>query len=209
MARSYDILAHHPVNEKRRQKGLKPANSAWLWSPGKNPSLPSFKEKWGLDATVISAVDLIKGIGICAGAKVPNIEGATGNVHTNYEGKAKAAIDAFSNGDDFVFVHVEAPDECGHQGNYEEKVLSLELIDSKIAAPVLEYLKGQGDFRVLVMPDHPTPLATMTHSAEAVPYLIYDSRKEEKGADSFTEEKVKDGKYIEHGPSVMDMLLEK
>ena len=209
MKKSYDILKDHPVNKERVAKGERPANSIWLWGEGRKPSLENFYEKNGVKGAVISAVDLLKGIGICAGMEIPEVKGATGYIDTNFEGKAAAAIECFEKGCDLVYIHVEAPDECGHRGEAENKVKAIELIDSKIAAPVLEYLKGQGDFRVLVMPDHPTPLATMTHSAEAVPYLIYDSRKEEKGADSFTEEKVKDGKYIEHGPSVMDMLLEK
>ncbi len=211
MKKSYDILAHHPINEKRRERGLKPANSAWLWSPGKNPSLPSFKEKWGLDSTVISAVDLIKGIGICAGANVPDIEGATGNVHTNYKGKADAAISAFENGDEFVFVHVEAPDECGHRGEIENKVLSIENIDKKILLPVYEYLKGTGeDFKILCLPDHPTPLCIRTHSREPVPFMLYSSKEEHDGVESLTEDSAL-GKefYIPDGTKLLDMMIEK
>ena len=211
MRRSYDILAHHPINEDRRKRGLKPANSAWLWSPGKNPSLPSFKEKWGLDSTVISAVDLIKGIGICAGAKVPNIEGATGNVHTNYEGKADAAIKAFRDGDDFVFVHVEAPDECGHRGEVENKVLSIENIDARILRPVYEYLCSCGeDFKILCLPDHPTPLAIRTHSREPVPFMMYSSKDEFSGVDTLTEQTAEDKEfYIPDGTRLLDMMIEK
>ncbi len=211
MRRSYDILAHHPINEQRRKKGLKPANSAWLWSPGKNPSLPSFKEKWGLNATVISAVDLIKGIGICAGAKVPCIEGATGNIHTNYKGKADAAIKAFSDGDDFVFVHVEAPDECGHRGEIENKVLSIEYIDQKILLPVYEYLKSTGeDFKILCLPDHPTPLSIRTHSREPVPFMMYSSREDYSGVDTLTEATAEAKElYIPDGTKLLDMMIEK
>ncbi len=211
MRRSYDILAHHPINEDRRKRGLKPANSAWLWSPGKNPSLPSFKEKWGLDSTVISAVDHIKGIGICAGAKVPDIKGATGNVHTNYEGKAEAAIKAFSDGDDFVFVHVEAPDECGHRGEVENKVLSIEYIDSRILKPVYEYLKSTGeDFKILCLPDHPTPLAIRTHSREPVPFMMYSSCEDQCGVDSLTEASAEAKEfYIPDGTKLLDMMIEK
>ena len=132
MKKSWDILDHHPINEARRKKGLRPANSIWLWSPGKKPSLPSFKEKWGLNGAVISAVDLIKGIGLCAGMKSIDVEGATGNVHTNYNGKADAAIKSFENGYDYVYIHVEGPDECGHRAEADNKVLSIELIDQKI-----------------------------------------------------------------------------
>ena len=211
MKSSYDVLAHHPINEARRARGQKPANSAWLWSPGKNPSLPSFKEKWGLDATVISAVDLIKGIGICAGTKVPDIEGATGNVHTNYKGKADAAIKAFSDGDDFVFVHVEAPDECGHRGEVENKVLSIEYIDDRILRPVYEYLRSTGeDFKILCLPDHPTPLAIRTHSREPVPFMLYSSKEEHDGVESLTEQSAEDKEfYIPDGTRLLDMMIEK
>ena len=211
MKRSYDILAHHPVNEARRARGLKPANSAWLWSPGKNPSLPSFKGKWGLDATVISAVDLIKGIGICAGAKVPDIEGATGNVHTNYKGKADAAIDAFKNGDGFVFVHVEAPDECGHRGEIDNKVLSIEYIDDRILRPVYEYLLSTGEeFKILCLPDHPTPLSIRTHSREPVPFMMYSSTEALDGVDTLTEDTAEAKEfYIPDGTHLLDMMIGK
>ena len=136
MKASYDILNDHPVNVARRARGLKPGNSIWLWGPGKKPQLPSFKEKWGLNASVISATDLIKGIAICAGMNSIDVEGVTANVHTNYTGKANAAIDAFKNGSDYVYIHVEAPDECGHRAEIDNKVLSIELIDKKILKPV-------------------------------------------------------------------------
>lgn len=211
MRRSYDILAHHPINEKRREKGLKPANSAWLWSPGKKPSLPSFKEKWGLNATAISAVDLIKGIGLCAGMNVPDIEGATGNIHTNYKAKADSAIKAFSEGDDFVFVHVEAPDECGHRGEIDNKVLSIEYIDKKILLPVYEYLCSTGeDFKIMCLPDHPTPLEIRTHSREPVPFMIYSTKADECGVDTLTE-KTAEAKefYIPDGTKLLDIMIEK
>ena len=209
MKKSYDILNHHPVNEARRARGLKPANSIWLWSPGKKPQLPSFSDKWGLKGAVISAVDLIKGIGICAGMKSFDVEGATGNVHTNYEGKAQAAIDAFKDGYDYVYVHVEGPDECGHRAELENKVLSIELIDKKILAPVYEYLKGCGeDYKIMVLPDHPTPIRIRTHSIDPVPFMIYDSRKVEDGVDKFSEESAaaKDN-YIANGYTLMDCLV--
>ena len=209
MKKSYDILKDHPVNKARTARGERPANSIWLWGEGRKPALENFYEKYGVKGAVISAVDLLKGIGICAGMEISEVEGATGYIDTNFDGKAQAAIDCFKKGCDLVYIHVEAPDECGHRGETENKVKAIELIDSKIAAPLLEYLKSQGDFRVLVMPDHPTPLSTMTHSAQAVPYLIYDSRKEEKGAPSFTEANAEKGKYIENGPDVMGILLEK
>ena len=209
MKRSFDILNHHPVNEARRARGQRPANSIWLWSPGKKPQLPSFKEKWGLNAAVISAVDLIKGIGICAGMKTYDVEGATGNVKTNYKGKAEAAIDAFKNGCDYVYIHVEAPDECGHRAELENKVLSIELIDEKILAPVYEYLKNSGeDFRILILPDHPTPVRLRTHTINPVPFMIYDSGKDHDGVDHFSEESAeKKNNYIPSGHTLMEILV--
>ena len=209
MKASYDILKDHPINVARKARGLKPGNSIWLWSPGKKPQLPSFSDKWGLKGAVISAVDLIKGIGICAGMKSFDVEGATGNVHTNYDGKAQAAIDAFKDGYDYVYVHVEGPDECGHRAELENKVLSIELIDKKILAPVYDYLKECGeDFKIMILPDHPTPIRIRTHSIDPVPFMIYDSRKNENGVDTFCEESAsKTGLYIENGYTLMDILV--
>ena len=211
MKESYDILKDHPVNLARKAKGLKPANSAWLWSPGKKPQLPSFKEKWGLNAAVISAVDLIKGIGLCAEMQSIDVEGATGNVHTNYDGKANAAIEAFKNGIEYVYVHVEGPDECGHRAEIENKVKSIELIDQKILAPVLEYLKASGDdYKIMILPDHPTPLHLRTHTIDPVPFMIYSSQKQESGVNTFTEESAKEtGLYVPNGFTLMDLLIEK
>ncbi len=181
------VLDRHPVNEARRARGLKPANSPWLWSPGKKPALPLFSAKWGLTPAVISAVDLIKGIGVCAGCDVISVEGATGNFETNYRGKAEAAIRAFRD-HDFVYIHVEAPDECGHQGRPDLKTASVEKIDAEILGPVYGYLKECGEaFRILVLPDHPTPIETRTHSIEPVPFFIYDSSRDEDGVDVYTE----------------------
>ena len=209
MKRSYEILKNHPVNIARKEKGLKPANSAWLWSPGKKPQLPSFKEKWGLNGVVISAVDLIKGIGLCAGMRSIDVEGATGNVHTNYEGKANAAIQAFKDGADYVYVHVEGPDECGHRAEIDNKVLSIELIDKKILAPVYEYLKNSGDdFKIMVLPDHPTPLAIRTHSITPVPFFIYSSLGDVEGVEAFNEFTAKaTNNYISKGHTLMDILV--
>ncbi len=188
MKKGYAVLKDHPVNKARIAAGKKPANSPWLWSPGTRPALPSFSEKWGVKASVISAVDLIKGIGKCAGMEVINVDGATGNYHTNYTGKANAAIDAYKRGQEFVYVHVEAPDECGHRGELENKILSIGKIDELILSPILEYFKECGeDFAILVLPDHPTPLEIRTHSHEAVPYFLYDSRNEVSGVSHFTE----------------------
>ena len=208
MKKSYDILNHHPVNEARRARGLKPANSAWLWSPGKKPQLPSFKQKWGLDACVISAVDLIKGIGLCAEMKSIDVEGATGNVHTNYDGKANATINAFKDGADLVYIHVEAPDECGHRAEIDNKVLSIEKIDAEILAPVLSYLKDCGeDYRIMILPDHPTPIFMRTHTSDPVPFLIYDSQTESCGVSTFDEETASaTGYYVENGYRLMELL---
>lgn len=209
MKDSYDILKDHPVNKARKERGLRPGNSIWLWSPGKKPQLPSFKEKWGLDATVISAVDLIKGIGICAGMTSVDVEGATGNVHTNYDGKAAAAIKAFKDGADYVYVHVEGPDECGHRAETDNKVLSIELIDKKILSPVYEYLLGTGeDFKIMVLPDHPTPVRLRTHTITPVPFFIYSSADEKQGVERFDEENAeKTGVYISDGYTLMDILV--
>ncbi len=208
MRKSYDILKDHPVNQSRKARGLKPANSAWLWSPGKKPQLPSFKEKWGMDAAVISAVDLIKGIGLCAEMKSIDVAGATGNVHTNYDGKAAAAIDAFKNGADLVYVHVEGPDECGHRAEIENKVKSIELIDQKILSPVYKYLCEAGeDFKIMVLPDHPTPICRRTHTMDPVPFFIYSSESDVKGCDTFNEFTAKDmGFYVENGYTLMELL---
>ena len=208
MKKSYDILNRHPINEARRARGLKPANSAWLWSPGKKPALPSFKEKWGLDGTVISAVDLIKGIGLCAKMRSVDVDGATGNVHTNYSGKADAAINAFKDGADFVYVHVEGPDECGHRAETDNKVLAIEQIDQKILAPVYEYLKASGEaFKIMVLPDHPTPIRIRTHSIDPVPFFMYSSEKVHGGADSFSEASAAaTGVYIPEGHTLMELF---
>ena len=210
MKESYEVLNHHPVNEARRARGLKPANSAWLWSPGKKPRLPDFTEKWGISGTVISAVDLIKGIGLCAGMKSIDVEGATGNVHTNYDGKAQAAVEAFQGGADLVYVHVEGPDECGHRAETENKVLSIELIDQKILKPVYKYLLATGeDFKILVLPDHPTPIEIRTHSREPVPFFLFDSRKDGAGVDTFTETAAgQTGLYIPDGFTLLDRVIE-
>lgn len=209
--KSFEVLEHHPVNELRRARGLKPANSIWLWSPGKKPALPSFFNKWGLDGSVISAVDLIKGIGLCAGMESIDVEGATGNVHTNYKGKADAAIDAFKRGRDFVFVHVEGPDECGHRAELENKITSIERIDSEILKSVVEYLRSTGeDFRIMILPDHPTPISMRTHAMDPVPYMIYSSDRETKnGAKSFCEKDVSaSGTYLSDGCGLLNLFTE-
>lgn len=175
MKKSYDLLSNHPVNLERKKRGLNPANSIWLWGEGTKPNLSSFEEKYHVKGSVISAVDLIKGIAIGAGLESIDVEGVTGNVHTNYKGKADAAINSLlEDGKDFVYVHLEGPDECGHQQDMEGKIKSLELIDEKIIIPIKEALDARGeDYKILVMPDHPTPLRIRTHTMNPVPYMIY------------------------------------
>ena len=211
MIKSYDILKDHPVNLKRRAEGKNEANSIWLWGEGRKPQLENFFEKNGVKGSVVSAVDLLKGIGICAEMETPEVAGATGYIDTDFEGKTKAGIESFKNGADLVYLHFEAPDECGHRGEAENKVKAIELIDSRSLKIMLEYLDNCGDdYRILIMPDHPTPLETMTHSSAPVPYMIFDSRKALGGAESFTEKASSEsGIFVEHGPAIMDKLLEK
>ena len=210
MKKSYDILKDHPVNLKRRAAGKNEANSIWLWGEGTKPVLQNFKEKNGVSAAIISAVDLLKGIGICAEAETPEVKGATGYIDTDFEAKTNAGIDAFKRGVDLVYLHFEAPDECGHRGEAENKVKAIEMIDSRSLKLMLGYLENCGDsYRILIMPDHPTPLETKTHSNKPVPYLIFDSTKAQNGADSFTEEAAaKTGNFVAHGPDIMNKLLE-
>lgn len=209
MRASYDVLNEHPVNIARRERGLRPANSAWLWSPGKKPSLPSFFDKWHMRGAVISAVDLIKGIAICAEMTSIDVPGATGNIDTNYTGKAEAAIQAFEDGYEFVYVHVEAPDECGHRAEAANKTRAIELIDEKILKPVYEYLSGCGDdFKIMVLPDHPTPVELRTHSSEPVPFMVYSSKKSANGVTGFSEHTAEaTGLFIPEGFKLLEYLF--
>lgn len=209
MKRSYDLLKHHPVNLKRMEKGLRPANSLWFWGEGVRKDLMPFEKKYGLKGAMISAVDLLKGIGKFTGMEVINVPGATGYIDTNFSGKADAAINALKNGNDFVYIHVEAPDECGHRFEIENKVKSIELIDELILGPILRAFEGE-DIKILICPDHPTPLALKTHTNAPVPYLIYDSRKKNNGVDRFDEESAeKTGIFVKVGHTLMDRFLEK
>lgn len=210
MRKSYDLLKDHPVNLERIKRGKRPANSIWLWGEGTKPALDSFYEKFSKKGSMISAVDLLKGIAICAKMNSVDVDGATGYIDTNFEGKCEAAINEFKNGQDLVYIHVEAPDECGHRGEAENKVRSIELIDEKILTPVVEFLRSYDDFAVLVCPDHPTPLCIKTHSSDPVPYLIYSSRGEINGVEAFTEKTAEStGNYIEKGFEMMDYFLTK
>ncbi len=209
MKKSYEILKNHPVNIARVAKGLRPANSIWLWGEGKKPQLEDFKAKNGVSGTVISAVDLLKGIGICANMNVPDVPNVTGYIDTDFSAKVNAAINAFNSGSEMVYLHFEAPDECGHRCEPENKVRAIELIDEKVLGGILPYLNKTGDYRILIMPDHPTPLVTKTHSSEPVPYMIFDSRKNLNGPNTFTEKSAaQTGLVVEHGPDIMAKLLE-
>jgi 2,3-diphosphopglycerate-independent phosphoglycerate mutase len=211
MRDSYEYLSAHPVNLNRVRRGLRPANSVWLWGQGKRLALPSYKEKYGLSGAVISAVDLIKGIGISAGLKSIDVEGATGVIDTNYEGKAMAAVNALKDGMDFVYVHVEAPDECGHRHEIENKVKSIEYIDSRLVAVVLKEMDCFGDdYSVMVLPDHPTPLSLRTHTNAPVPFAIYTkgSHMANPNCAGYDEaEAAKTGLYVAVGHTLMDMFL--
>ncbi len=209
MVKSYDILKDHPVNKARIAKGLRPANSIWLWGEGKRPSLPRFDEKYGIKGSVISAVDLIKGIGILAGLRNIEVEGATGNIHTNFLGKAQAALKELESGQDFVYLHVEAPDECGHRNEIENKVKSIELIDEQIVGTLLKGMEKYDDYRIMILPDHPTPLSLMTHTSEPVPFLMYQkSKPKDTGVESYSEDQAKNtGVYFAEGYKLMDYFL--
>ncbi len=210
MKKSQAILANHPVNRERIAKGLRPATSIWLWGQGKKPNLSGFYEKYKLHGSVISAVDLAKGLGICAGLKVIEVPGATGNVHTNFKGKARAALDAFKEGQDFVYLHIEAPDEAGHRGEIENKILSIEKIDGEVLGPILAELPMiDPEYRILVLPDHPTPLALKTHVSDPVPFIIYQSNKPlESGIVSYDETSAsQSGILIEKGFTLMDRFI--
>ena len=212
MVRSYDILKDHPVNVKRRAEGKNPANSAWFWGAGTRPALTSFEEKNGVRGAMISAVDLLKGIAAGSGMHNITVEGANGGLNTNYRGKGEAAVKALAeDGYDFVYVHIEAPDEMGHQGSVADKIASIEYIDEQVIGPVAEALKKGGmDFRMLVMPDHPTPVRVRTHTADPVPYMIYDSAHPEQGQASYSEKTGKmSGIFIEEGYRLIDRLLQR
>lgn len=188
MKKSYEVLKNHPVNVERRKKGLNTADSIWLWGQGTKPATPDFRKEYGLKGAVISAVDLLFGLGRCSGLETIEVEGATGNKHTNFKAKAEAAIKAFKDGTDYVFIHLEAPDECGHQGDTQGKVFSIEQIDECVLKPIFEYLKENKqntseDFHVMILPDHPTPVAVRTHVSEPVPFMLYKSEDEKTNND--------------------------
>ena len=208
MKRSYEILNNHPINLARAARGLKKANSLWFWSPGKKPSLPLFTERTGLRGSVICAVDLIKGIGLCAGMSVPAVEGATGTLNTNYAGKAAMALEELKK-NDLAYIHVEAPDECGHQGKIADKIKAIESIDEFIVRPVMKELDKRGEhYRIMLLPDHPTPIALRTHVREPIPFVIYDSVSHPlSGVDSYDDFSGKNGVFVSEGDKLIDLFI--
>lgn len=208
MNASYDILKNHPVNQARIAAGKRPANSIWLWGEGKKPALPSFERLRGIKGGVVSAVDLIKGIGGCAGMEVAEVPGATGYIDTNFEGKANAAVELLHR-NDFVYLHLEAPDECGHRNEPENKVKSIELIDQLVLPILLKGLAAYPDYKIMILPDHPTPIVTRTHAKDPVPYLIYHKNAPKQGVASINEETaMATGNLNEYGPGLIEQLLE-
>ena len=211
MKKSYDILNQHPLNVERAKKGLNKANSIWFWGAGTKPCLTSFEEKTGKKGVMISAVDLLKGIAIGAEMKVIEVEGADGTLHTNYEGKAQAAVDALlKDGYDFAYIHVEAPDEMGHQGSLERKLQAIEFLDERVIKVVKEQMDASGEaYRMLITPDHPTPIEIRTHSSEPIPFLLYDNTKEQRRIGFYNErEALESGLVIERGYEMIEKLLE-
>ena len=209
MKESYEFLKDHPVNKKRASEGKRPANSIWLWGEGKRPALSPFEQLYGIKGAVISAVDLLKGIGKCAKMETPEVEGATGYIDTNFEGKARAAVEALKNGCDFAYIHLEAPDECGHRREPENKVKSIEMIDSRVLPIVLDGLEEYDDYKIMILPDHPTPIVTATHAPDPVPFMIYQKSKPHKGVETVNEETAKaTGLFLNSGVELMKKFLE-
>lgn len=212
MKKSYEILVSHPINLERKKQGLRPANSCWFWGAGTRPSLSSFEEKTGLKGAMVSAVDLLKGIAVGASMKNISVPGATGGLHTNYEGKAKAAVEALTRENcDFVYVHVEAPDEMGHQGSIEKKVQAIQFLDERVIGPIKQGLEeAEEAFRMLIMPDHPTPICIRTHTGDDVPYLLYDSSRIQEHTWKYNEkEAAESSHHIAKGCEMIDYLIQK
>lgn len=210
MKKSYDILVNHPINIERKKQGKNPANCCWFWGAGTKPRLSSFEEKTGKKGMMISAVDLLKGIAVGAGMGVAEVEGANGGLHTNYEGKAQAALDALINkGYDFAYIHLEAPDEMGHQGSVERKVQAIEYLDARVVKPLTESLDAKGvDYRLLILPDHPTPIRVRTHTSDSVPYMLYDSTNKLNKAWNYNEKEGRASEnYVAKGHTLIERLL--
>ncbi len=210
MGKSFEFLANHPVNRRRIEKGLNPANSIWIWGNGKKPLLPPFEEKYEIKGSVISAVDLVKGIGLLAGLKLIQVEGATGNIDTNFRGKAEASVQALINGDDFVYLHVEAPDECSHRFETENKVKAIEIIDNLVVKRIVEDLERSGiEHSILLITDHATPLSLGTHTREPVPFVIYrSSEPKDNPSRKFDEASAAEtGLFLGKGFRLMDRFI--
>lgn len=210
MKKSYAVLVNHPINIERKRQGLNPANSCWFWGAGTRPELSSFEEKTGKKGAMVSAVDLLKGIAVGASMKNIIVEGANGGLHTNYKGKAQAAVDILTKDDyDFVYVHVEAPDEMGHQGSVEKKVQAIQYLDECVIGPIKAGLEQAGaEFRMLVMPDHPTPVSLRTHTGDDVPYLLYDSARIENHSWNYNEKQAAEsGNRVARGCEMIDYLI--
>lgn len=207
MKKSYDILKDHPINLERIKNGKRPANSIWLWGEGKRPALAPFEKIFGIKGSVVSAVDLIKGIGGCAEMEVADVDGATGYIDTNFEGKANAGLELLER-NDLVYIHFEAPDECGHRNEPENKVRAIEMIDERVLPILFDGLKKYDDYKIMILPDHPTPIVTRTHASDPVPYLIYHKNDEKNGVSSINEKTAEaTGVFIEHGPDIMKHFL--
>lgn len=207
MEKSFDLLKDHPVNKARVAAGRRPANCIWLWGEGKRPALRPFEAMYGIKGGMVSAVDLLKGIANCAGMEVAEVPGATGYIDTDFEGKAKAALDLLTR-NDLVYVHFEAPDECGHRNEPENKVKAIEMIDSRVLPILEEGLEQYEDYKILLLPDHPTPIVTRTHASDPVPYLLYQKSAPKTGVDTINEETAKaTGIYMENGPAMMPHFL--
>ncbi len=207
MEKSFELLKDHPVNKARVAAGRRPANCIWLWGEGKRPALQPFEALYGIKGGMVSAVDLLKGIANCAGMEMAEVPGATGYIDTDFEGKAKAALDLLTR-NDLVYVHFEAPDECGHRNEPENKVKAIEMIDSRVLPILEEGLEQYEDYKILLLPDHPTPIVTRTHASDPVPYLLYQKSAPKTGVDSINEETAKaTGIYMENGPAMMPHFL--
>lgn len=211
MEASTELLLTHPVNKARQENGKRMANSIWLWGQGKRPSMPTFREKFGLEGSMISAVDLTKGIGIYAGFDVINVPGATGWLDTNYVGKAEHALFSLKT-KDIVYVHVEAPDEAGHTGDLKSKLKAIEDFDEFVVGNIMHGMKQFDEYRILVLPDHPTPIEIRTHSSDPVPFIIYDNAKERHGEPITYDEQIasrKDALFVQEGHTLMELFLKK
>lgn len=208
MQKSFELLSQHPLNLARMEKGLNPANSIWLWGEGKKPKLDSFEKKYNLKGSVVAAVDLVFGLGICAGLNPVKVDGATGSIITNFKGKAIAAIEELRQGKDFVFLHIESPDEAGHQGDLKAKIWAIEQIDQKVVKYIISEMESFEDFRLMIVSDHPTPIALRTHTSDAVPFMIYDKKHSLLNSPSlFNENTARQGIHLNSGAELMNFFI--